>query len=209
MSKLTPEAAFNQAKALFTDAIEIKKHGNSLSQLCYGQKGNVMSIAYISAEIDWGDLARYPPEPEPEQWRDAVWPDDWGRYCRWNKCRGSCDWDTGTIVGYSGKDPSWIVVDDGFTFDPFWASECQVRVTDEDRKAPITRPAQAESIVDKDDGSQPMHTAPKDREIELLMGGEWIRGMWSRNGDHWMSLDVGKDSRWDEANRPTAWRPLP
>jgi hypothetical protein len=66
--------------------------------------------------------------------------------------------------------------------------------------------AAVEMSVDELGGAEgePMETAPKDRDSELLMGGEWRMGFW--NYHQWCSFGCGMSYESDKARQPTAWR---
>jgi hypothetical protein len=82
----------------------------------------------------------------------------------------------------------------------------------------LTRQLVVESIVEPnptgkdclqvDDGWKPMDSAPKDRPIELLMGGKWYKGRWHCVGIWISDSTYNKTLGWDRNNQPTGWRPL-
>jgi hypothetical protein len=57
----------------------------------------------------------------------------------------------------------------------------------------------------RDLAAQPMETAPKDRDIELLMDGKWLEGDFD-NGFWWSKTKHGMCTAWDRGHQPTAWR---
>lgn len=221
MSKLTPQQAYEHIKALFPSkeviSIHSTENGNVWvheEELRHSGKPAYFSIGKI--EIDWPEgVDRWPPM---EEWVDAVMPQDYGKPCRHRDDHES--WKEGVLVGESVVRNAvyrWITEHpvNGTRYD---SQYCQVRVEPEKATAPITRPAQAESIVEKQpDGDiwtdvysdgLPIETAPKDREIELLMGGKWRKGRW-HSCQIWMT--VSPEARlfsWDRANQPTRWKPL-
>ena len=140
MSKLTPAEYYGHVKALFPDLESISKgrdgyvschfktHSFSMSKICVWPEG----------------VDRWPPV---EEWRDAVMPQDWGKPCRHRDNNES--WKEGVLVGESvvrNKVYRWIT-EHPVNCIRYDSQYCQVRVEQEKAKAPITRPAQAESIV--------------------------------------------------------------
>jgi len=233
MSKLTPEQAWVHVKALWPNATCMEKFA--------------MINNFSITSIDWpAGVDRYPPK---EEWRDAVWPQDWGKPCRVYNYDLEQHEDAGVLIGRR-KDGYFLVESNGIEI----VGELQVRVTDDEptirkcrkveqekaaedifppkdelkpgwllppgwlRKSKLSEqvaewPEEVKSLMHindglvqkPDDGRQPMATAPKDREVELLMGGDWMDGFYNE-GLWWTKTRYGRCTGWDRGHQPTAWR---
>jgi hypothetical protein len=186
MSKLTPEQAWSHVKALWPNATCMEKFA--------------MINNFSITSIDWPEgVDRYPPK---EEWRDAVWPDDWNKPCRYKRIKAD-NWQDGYIVGNDDSKIPWIITPGRSQL--HWSEYCQVRVTEDKKLNPLDY---------KMDVCHPMETAPKDRYVELLMGGRWWKGFWSDSFDCWLKFEYQPvDSTqecidWDREHQPTAWREI-
>jgi hypothetical protein len=132
MSKLDLKTAWQHVKALWPDALEMRRVVTEIGdrividRSCDGRKWESM----YGANIDWGSLTQWPPK---EEWRDAVMPEDWGKKARF------CDypdderaWFYDKIAGLLNQDEEcpWVCSDG-----TVWRY-CQVRVTAQDKTPP-------------------------------------------------------------------------
>ena len=91
---ITPQQAYEAAKVLWPRLEGIKKTDGP----------NVISICGINCLVEWGNETQYP--PPPEEWVDAVFPDDVGKQGRF---RNDSDesWVHGQIRG-QWEGAKWI-----------------------------------------------------------------------------------------------------
>lgn len=125
------KTAWEHVRALWPDAEWIEKSYDGWEAflgLQTTRATKALVAAGSSSEIDWGDLTRYP--PEPEQWRDAVWPEDWGKKCKATIPGVDDDFVMCILVGMSPKLTPIVLLED----ENYYGGKCQVRVTDEEHK---------------------------------------------------------------------------
>jgi len=194
-NKLTPEQAWQHVKAIMPFAKALKKR-NALFNSHYIELPHDQFIELLCCEIEWPDgMYSYPPEPE-KQWRAAVMPADWGRRCR-VKNHGSTEWQETYVLGCTMNGKRWFA-DNRNIWD-----QCEVPVDE----PPTIRESQI--VEDGNRNPQPMSTAPKDRAIELFMGGGWVVGSFEPDSKIWASRPVyNKSIAWDRGNQPSAWREI-
>jgi hypothetical protein len=155
---LTPEKAWEHVKALWPDAECIRKRMGDTIVNC---------VVYILeyqiplqlVMVDWPDgFNRYPPK---EEWRDAVWPQDWGKEARFRDGE-SYSWQNGVLCGMIPKRHfKWFAADKGMFV------HCQVRVTEQDKEPPD---------ADRLEPSQPERDfLTKEQIAEFLLSDEFMR----------------------------------
>ena len=88
---ITPKQAFEAAKVLWPSVSKVCMRPDMLTMIVRERRVTIL----IDAEVDWGDLTQYP--PPPEEWRDAVFPDDVGKKGRFSDL--GKEWHEGTICG--------------------------------------------------------------------------------------------------------------
>jgi len=240
-NKLTPEQAWVHVKALCKDADHMENHEGYTT--IRNHDGTIPDVVIEEGVIDWPEgMDRYPPK---EEWRDAVWPDDWGKPAMFGDSKDDVK-TAGTLCGrcnWSWMDEDgvrWIYCQVRVTDDPPTIQKCR-KVEQEKaaedifppkdelkpgwllppgwlRKSKLSEqvaewPEEVKSLMHindglvqkPDDGRQPMATAPKDREVELLMGGDWMDGFYNE-GLWWTKTRYGRCTGWDRGHQPTAWR---
>jgi hypothetical protein len=86
---ITPKEAFEAIQVLWPSVVVIKKTGD-LGWTAY-RKGNMAHAQGWEHPIEWGNETQYP--PPPEEWVDAVFPDDVGKEGRLsnNKDAWTCE----------------------------------------------------------------------------------------------------------------------
>ena len=128
--KLTPAEAWSHVKALWPDATSIvRKDAMLKNDMVVTIKGSIGdAIALKLVDIDWPEgITQWPPI---EEWRDAVWPQDWGKGARFRDSE-SYSWRKGFLGGLNPVNPERVYKWWGGDIGVF--KECQVRVTDGDK----------------------------------------------------------------------------
>lgn len=77
--KLTPQEAYEAAKKLFPNLVKIRRSIVSPAKTIMVMGPDTPPNNYIDAAVNWPEDVDEWPAP-PAQWRDAVWPDDWGKH---------------------------------------------------------------------------------------------------------------------------------
>lgn len=201
-SKISPQEAFDRLNAVYDIEYIDSPDDPVSSKYDIGIKfknGPYRALLPSPAwEIDWPFNSR---QYAPETFRDAVWPDDWGKEAIFtdNHATARC---LSILCGLYRDSECEYWLD---AANDCW-DKCQIKVIPYNNKDSKS----AEDIFETRPQGQPISTAPKDdgKEIRLLMGGEWLIGYWDKHNQVWFSRGQGHTWQWDEANQPTQWRPL-
>lgn len=120
--KLTPQEAWERVRALIPSAS------------CMYMSGGVVRVReagghekrFEQLQIDWPEgVDIWPPKETERKWRDARMPEDWGKPVQYFFTKKCLDFYEGTLVGYHGDDPSFVVLDKD-EMELYWASKVQV-----------------------------------------------------------------------------------
>jgi hypothetical protein len=220
MSKLTPEQACEIGQKFFGGKCSVHNWPGKGNVICCSRLGGDGYVAFFP-EIDWPEgMTRYPP-PEP-------------------KYREPTQKDVGKMVEVRDFDrDDWCpvrakllaVIDAGVVFRFIVSFDAMSRDWTKWRQARIAvdEPSLMDGLVGawipNKDGefrqiypkpdlphpdAKPIETAPKDRLIWLLMGGEWVTGFF--DGNIWLTgiqpNGVSHSLKWDDENQPTHWREI-